>query len=77
MTVKNSKVDTRKQTRVKNINQAIEIVQDLQLFFEQEGLQQVLPLTYALEDALEEEWYKRRRAASQTKISNFFEPVSK
>ena len=77
MTIKNSKVDTGKQTKVKNINQAMEIVQDLKLFFEQEGLQLVLPLTYDLEDTLEEEWYKRRRTASQTNMSNFFKPVSK
>ena len=77
MTVKDSKIDTEVQTRVKNIKQAIAMVQDLKLYCEQEGLHLTLTHIDALEEGLKMERYKRKAEARKTKMSNFSKPLCK
>ena len=65
------------RSSVKTLNKAIEIARDLQLFCAEQGLSEALVHTDALDDALMNEWYLKKSAARQTKMIDFFKPISK
>ena len=67
----------QRRSKIKNFNQAIGVFEDLQLFFVEGGYQPLLPLTDALDEGITKMWLEKKSSAKQTKMNDFFKPVSK
>ena len=67
----------RARFSVNSLKKAIDMARDLQLFCAEQGPEEALVHTDALDDALMNAWYIKKAAARQTKMSDFFLPVSK
>ena len=65
------------RSSVKSLNKAIEMARDLQLFCNEQGLEEAVVHSDALDEALMNAWYYKKTSARQTKMSDFFLPVSK
>ena len=65
------------RSSVKSLNKAIEMARDLQLFCNEQGLEDAVVHSDALDEALMSAWYNKKTTARQTKMSDFFLPVSK